>query len=477
MKPAFVGMYVGTQTVQGSADASEIEALRAENERLKEQLARTRDVEFLGDVVPADLLSELAASRKLTARSAKTTTKPMTGDGGGLWLQVTPGGRSWLFRFNGREMGLGSLKDVPLAEARGRAFICRRLVRAGVDPIERRNELAAATAPSPKKRTTFKHAAQRYFDSKKAGWRSDKHSIQFPNTMRDYVHPTIGEWPVGDVDTDALLKILEQEVRGPDGKVIGTLWRTKPETAARVRARIEQVLDWATALKMRQGENPARWRGHLDAILPARSKVRAVKHHAALPFADMFEFWELLKTRTSVSAEALRFTILTAARTGEVIGARWREVDLGAKTWTVPAERMKAHRQHRVALSDAAVEVLERMKPLKKADDDFIFPGAKPGEPLSQMAMTMLLRKMGRGDLTTHGFRSTFRDWAAECTNFPGDMVEMALAHTISNRVEAAYRRLDQLDRRRRLMGDWAAHIKTKPVPKADNVTHIGAAR
>jgi len=463
----------------GSTEGSEVEALRAEVERLKERLAKKPEpYQFLGEVIAGDLLAEITKGGRLTARGAQTKPDGMHGDGGNLWLQVTPGGRSWLFRFRWgakqREMGLGAISEIPLADARGRAAICRRLVREGVDPIERRRSLAAAAAPAA--RTTFKQAAQRYFDSKKAGWKSDKHTIQFTSTMRDYVNPIVGELAVQDVDTDLVLRVLEQQLKDDQGKDIGALWTTHPETASRVRARIEQVLDWASARKMRQGDNPARWRGNLSALLPDRKKVRAVAHHAALPYGEMFGFWSALQQRTSVSAEALRFTILTAARTGEVIGARWSEIDVDAGVWTIPAERMKAHRLHRVPLCDEALAVLERLKALKVADDGFVFPGASKGAALSNMAQAMLLRKLGRGDLTVHGFRSTFRDWAAELTAHSNEMVEMALAHTVGNKVEAAYRRGDMFERRRRLMEDWSTHCTTLPVPKADNVRKIGGA-
>jgi integrase len=479
--------------MMGSADVAEIDALRAEVGRLKDQLAKTkaRDFHFLGEVIAADLVADLTRGGKLSARGVQTKRDGMHGDGGNLWLQVTPGGRSWLFRYRWgqkqREMGLGAVSEIPLSEARARASICRRLVREGVDPIERRRALAATEEPA--KRSTFKDAAQRYFDAKKAGWRSAKHTVQFPNTMRDYVYPIIGEMPVQEIDTDRVLKILEQELRDSDGKEIGRLWTTRPETASRVRARIEQVLDWAAARRMRHGDNPARWRGHLSSLLPERKKVKAVDHHPALPYADAHSFWQALDTRKSASAEALRFTILTAARTGEVIGARWSEVDLEAKVWTVPADRMKVHRQHRFPLSKEAVEILERMKALKDEGGGYVFPGATAEGPLSNMAMAMMVRKMSPAEgpprwvdhkgspIVPHGFRSTFRDWAAELTAHPNEMVEMALAHTVGNKVEAAYRRGDMFERRRRLMEDWATHCTTAPAAKSDNVHQIGEAR
>jgi integrase len=446
-------------------ETDEIEALKSKIERLQAQLleqAKPRDAVFLAETIPANLPTK----GKLTALTVKGPGRAMLGDGGGLWLQRKRGGRSWLFRYTlgdrAKEMGLGSLSDVTLAQARARAWVCRNLVKVGIDPIERQRSLAVVKAPMQP--TTFRQAAERYYEAKKAGWRSEKHAIQFPNTMRDYVYPIIGDMPVADVDTDRVLSVLNP------------IWTKKPETASRVRARIEQVLDWAAARKMRSGENPARWRGHLSALLPERRKLRRVENHPALPFSRMFDFWQALAARESVSAEALRFTILTAARTGEVIGARWGEIDLEARMWVVPAHRMKAHREHRVALSDEALAVLERLRLLKAGDDSFVFPGTGVGKPLSNMAMTMLLRKLGRQDITVHGFRSSFSDWAAESTNYPRDMVEMALAHTVSNKVEAAYRRGDMVERRRLLMRDWAMHCTTPPA-EADNLRRIGEAR
>jgi integrase len=449
----------------------EIERLKGEVERLKRQLgpSKPRDFAFLGETIPGEMLAELTSRGSLTARGTATRTQGMYGDGGNLWLQITAGGRSWLFRYRQgsrqREMGLGSLRVVPLAEARARAAICRRLLRQGVDPIDRRRALLPAeTRPT---RTTFREAGQHFFESKKDGWRSDKHAIQFPNTMRDYVYPHLGDVPVQDVDTECVLRVLEQEVKDGGGKVIGRFWTSRAETASRVRARIEQVLDWAAARQLRQGDNPARWRGHLSALLPERKKVRSVKHHPALPYAEIHAFWLDLAKRSSTSAEALRFAILTAARTGEVVGARWNEIDVESGVWTVPAERMKAHRQHRVPLSDEAAAALERMKALEKADDGFVFPGSGASTGLSNMALTMLLRKMKRSDLTVHGFRSTFRDWAAEVTTHPNEMVEMALAHTVGNKVEAAYRRGDMFARRRGLMNDWATYCTSPLQPPA----------
>jgi integrase len=258
-----------------------------------------------------------------------------------------------------------------------------------------------------------------------------------------------GSLPVQAIDVGLVLKALEP------------IWTAKPETANRVRGRIESVLDWATARGYRQGENPARWRGHLENLLPGKSKVRRVKHHAALPYVEMADFMTQLKEQEGVAARALEFTILTAARTGEVIGATWSEINFDERLWTVPADRMKAGKEHRVPLSDAALAILEQMQAIRQ--DDFIFAGGKARRPISNMAMAMTLRRMGRGDLTVHGFRSTFRDWAADRTGFPAEVAEMALAHTIGDKVEAAYRRGDLFQKRRQLMDAWAKFSTTAP--------------
>ena len=392
---------------------------------------------------------------KLTALAVdKAKRRGYYGDGGGLFLQVSAvGSKSWVFRFKDagrlREMGLGATHTIGLAEARETARECRRLRLNGIDPIEARNvaraqaRLAAATA------TTFKDCAERYIASHKAGWRSPTHAAQWPSTLGRYVYPVFGPLPVQAVDVGLVLKALEP------------IWTAKPETANRVRGRIESVLDWATARGYRQGENPARWRGHLENLLPGKSKVRRVKHHAALPYAEIGDFMARLRAQDGVAARALEFTILTAARTREVIGAKWSEINVTERLWTVPAERMKSGREHRLPLSDAALNILEQMQAIRQ--DDFVFPGGWTRRPISNMAMAMTLRRMGRGDLTVHGFRSSFRDWAAERTGFPTEVAEMALAHSVSDKVEAAYRRGDLFDKRRRLMQAWASYCTSKP--------------
>jgi integrase len=338
-------------------------------------------------------------------------------------------------------MGLGAYPDVTLKEAREQADEARRLRRRGIDPINDRREAKVAEAIATAKQTTFATAAQGYIRSQGPGWRNAKHAGQWTSTLATYVFPIFGHLPVRSIDTELVLKALEP------------IWTEKPETASRVRGRIESVLDWAKARKMRDGENPARWRGHLDKLLPKRSKVRRVEHHAALPFSALPEFIARLNAQEGVAARALAFAILTAARTGETIGAKWDEIELAAKVWTVPASRMKAGKEHRVPLTPAALAILEQAA--DRRENDYLFPGSR-GAGLSNMSFLMLLRRMGRGDLTAHGFRSSFRDWAAERTSFPREVAEAALAHTLPDKVEAAYRRSDLFDKRRRLMEAWA---------------------
>lgn len=409
-------------------------------------------------------------NRLTTLKVAHAIRKPgMYADGGGLYLQVSEGGASWIYRYMlkgaAREMGLGPLVLFGLKEARLKALDARRLRYEGVDPIEARRAARTKTKLDAAKALTFKQCAEAYVKAHRAGWRNAKHAAQWDATLATYVEPVIGSLPVQAVDTALVMKVLEQEVPSGGGKPTTSLWTAKPETASRLRGRIESILDWARVRGYRDGENPARWRGHLDKLLPARAKVRRVTHHAALPYAELPTFMTALRSQTGVAARALEFAILTAARTGETIGARWSEVDLAAKLWTVPANRMKAGKEHRVPLNERAIAILEEMKPLSDVGsggerpdqtEAYLFPGGRHGQPLSNMAFLMLLRRMKRDDLTAHGFRSTFRDWAAERTNFPSEVAEMALAHTVSSKVEQAYRRGDLFERRRRLMAAWA---------------------
>ena len=402
---------------------------------------------------------------KLTALAvAQAKRRGYYGDGGGLFLQVSAtGAKSWVFRFKQagklREMGLGPTHTIGLAEARERATGCRRLRLDGLDPIELRRTKRLQAKLDDAKALTFRQCAEAYIKAHRASWRNPKHAAQWPSTLAMYVYPIFGALPVQAVDVSLVMKVLEQEVRAGANGEPASLWTTKPETAGRVRGRIESVLDWATSGNYRQGENPARWRGHLENLLPKRAKVRRVKHHAALPYAEIAAFMIELRQQEGMAARALEFAILTAARTGEVIGAKWNEIDFAERLWVIPAERMKAGREHRVLLSDATLAVLEDLRNVCQAD--FVFPGGKASRPISNMAMLMLLRRMGRGELTAHGFRSSFRDWAAERTGFPAEVAEMALAHTVSDKVEAAYRRGNLLQKRRQLTDAWAKFCAT----------------
>jgi integrase len=364
------------------------------------------------------------------------------------------GAKSWAFRFmlkgRPREMGFGSFTKVSLSDARKKASDARLLLTDGHDPLARRQEewkqRAAAEKLAVARAMTFDQCAGAYIAAHEISWKNDKHRQQWRNTLSTYVSPVLGSVPVQDVGIDLIMKVIEP------------LWKSKTETARRIRGRIEVVLDWARVRGYRIGENPARWRGNIDHLLPVRSKVRAVKHHAALPYAKLPAFMTDLRKIEGASAAALEFLILSAARTGEVIGARWPEMDLKKQLWVVPAERMKSRREHRVPLSSAAIAVLKRMP---HCDGGYVFSARNSENPLSNMALLMMLGRMNRSDVTTHGFRSTFRDWAAECTNFPSEIVEMALAHVIENKTEAAYRRGDLFEKRRQLMDAWMTFCAT----------------
>ena len=392
---------------------------------------------------------------RLSARKVATTSeRGRYADGGGLYLQVSnQGTKSWLFRFmlNGksRQMGLGALHTVSLAEAREAALRCRKLLQDGKDPIEERNRARISRQLNDASTKTFKECAQAYIESHSAGWRNAKHAAQWSSTLETYAYPTIGALPVDNVDTALVMNFLDP------------IWRTKTETASRLRGRIEAILDWASTRNYRKGENPARWSGHLSNLLPAKSKIKKVKHHAALPYDEIGAFMIQLAGRDSVSARGLEFLVLTAARPGEVLGANWAEVDLEKAVWTLPPDRMKADKEHRVPLSESVLDVLRKMQ--DAAVSPFVFPGAQRNKPLSNMAFLQLLKRMGKGDLTAHGFRSTFRDWAAEHTAFPRDVAELALAHSIGDKVEAAYRRGDLFEKRRNLMDAWAGYCATVP--------------
>jgi integrase len=387
-------------------------------------------------------------------------------DGGGLYLQISgAGGRSWTFRYmlrgRAREMGLGSLANVPLAEARGQAELCRRQRAAGIDPIEAREAERARLQLEAANAVTFSACAEAYIAAHEPGWRNAKHAAQWRTTLATYAAPVFGAMPVQAVALPQIMRALEP------------IWTAKPETASRLRGRIEAVLDWATTRGYRQGDNPARWRGHLENLLPKRSKVQPVEHHRALPYGEIGEFMAALRAEKGVAAGALEFTILTAARTAEAIGARWSEIDLAEKLWTIAPERIKARREHRVPLSAPVLTILEKMAAAR--DGDYVFPGARSGKPLSNMAMLKVLARMRRDVLTVHGFRSSFRDWAAERTNYPREVAEAALAHVVSDKVEAAYRRGDLFEKRRRLMEEWARYCGSKPAERG-KVVSLGRA-
>jgi len=369
-------------------------------------------------------------------------------DGAGLYLQVARGGsKSWVFRYvisgKAREMGLGSCITFTLAEARQRAAAQRKQLADGIDPIEAKRGNLLEQRLTAAKVITFDKAAEGFIEANQSGWRSRKHGDQWRNTLATYASPVIGDLPVSEITTAMVMKVLQP------------IWATKTETATRVRGRIEKVLDWSKVQGYRSGENPAAWKGNLAEALPKPSKVADAGHHAALPWAEMGQFMQTLRAMPGAGSLAMQLIILTATRTSEVIEAKWNEFDLEAGLWVIPKGRMKGFREHRVPLSRQALLVLERVK-WDNRTSEFVFPSTKPDKAISNMTCLAALRRMGRTDLTVHGFRSTFRDWAAESTAYPRDVCEMALAHAIEDKSEAAYRRGDLLDKRARLMNEWA---------------------
>jgi len=405
----------------------------------------------------------------------KHTTAGLYSDGNGLYLQITAakdGGyvtKSWIFRYavgtgkekRERKMGLGAYPLVSLAMAREMAIECSLKRLRGIDPLEEREAQKHTKAVEAAKTITFQKAAEHYIAAHRAGWRSVKHASEWHKTLKNYAYPVFAEMTVRNIDTGMVMRVLEP------------IWTTKTETASRVRGRIESVLDWAKVNGYLEGENPARWSGHLDHLLPARSKVRKKEHHPALPHEQIPAFMAELRSRTGTSVKCLEFAILTAARTREAIGATWDEIDIDEKVWTVPPERMKGFREHGVPLSDAAIAVIEHMRSLQQSD--YVFPGNREGKSLDLMAMLNAIYRMNRHrekaglprwvdpkenneDVVPHGFRSTFRDWIAEKTNFQSEVAEAALAHVKGDEVEAAYQRGTMFRKRRELMDAWATY-------------------
>lgn len=417
--------------------------------------------------------------RKLTVRTIESLVKAripgLTGDGEGLYFQISKtGGTSWVYRYKiagkARTMGLGRYPETGLAQARDKAAEARKASKLGIDPLAARDaererqqveaererlqivEERAAMERAKLRDITFKTVAADYIAVHRAGWKNAKHVQQWENTLATYAEPIIGHLPTYAVTTEHLLEILQP------------IWAEKTETANRVRNRIELILDAAKARRLRDGENPARWRGHLDKLLPKRAMIQVRQHHAALPWPKLPEFILELAKHDDLTYHAMRLTILTACRTSEVLGATWKEIDLESRTWTIPAARMKARKEHRVPLSEASLDLLASLPCIEGSP--YLFPSIRKGRPLSNMAMLMGLRRMGRSDLTMHGFRSTFRDWAAENTHYPREVCELALAHTVATGAEAAYWRSDVFEKRRALMADWATYATTAPTTK-----------
>lgn len=409
--------------------------------------------------------------KKISELSVKTVEKLMkvegvyaVGGASGLYLRVVGKSATWIFRYSlagrRRDRGLGPCAELSLADARKKAIDLRQRLREGIDPVDENRAAKQQAAVQQIKRMTFDQCVTAYIEAHGDGWKNVKHKAQWQSTLDTYAGPFIGSLDVALVDTGLVLKCLEP------------IWKTKNETASRLRGRIESVLSWATTRGYRSGENPARWKGHLDTLLVKPAQIQKVEHHAALPFADIGVFMAELAKMEGIGARALEFAILTAARSGEVRGAVWSEFDLIAAVWTIPAERMKAKKEHRVPLSQSAIDLLNNLPRI----GDFVFPGAREGRPLSDMSLTAVLRRMDRGDLTAHGFRSTFRDWAGETTAHPREVIEHALAHQLQNKVEAAYAHGTLFAKRVKLMADWAKYCDTTPAVKGDNVLAFAAA-
>lgn len=411
-------------------------------------------------------------AKELSALEVKRLTEPgyhFVGGVPGLALQVLPkGGRTWVLRTmvgtKRRDMGLGG-SEVSLAEARAKAKEARQMIKSGIDPISQAQAARSALRASAASTIGFRSAAEAYIEAHRSGWRNPKHVKQWEATLETYAYPLIGALNVRDIGVPHVLAVLEQQVpvdrRATSATFkTGKLWEYRTETASRLRGRIESVLDWCKGRGYRSGDNPASWRGCLDAQLPEPSKVARVVHYAAVSLDEMGYFMNELRQREGVSARALEFAILTAARSGEVRGATWAEVNLKTNVWVVPGNRMKAGKEHRVPLGADAVKLLKTLPRFEGVD--LLFPAPRGGS-LSDMSLSAVMRRMGRKEVP-HGFRSSFRDWVSERTSYSGEMAEVALAHAIGSKVEASYRHGDQLEKRRTMMDAWAAFCSARPV-------------
>jgi integrase len=403
---------------------------------------------------------------RLTGADLRRTKPGLFCDGEGLWLQVSIAAdgerrnRSWIFRYTRagrtREMGIGSLNTISLVEARERARKCRQLLLDGIDPLEQRNAERTAQAIETAKAISFEECAYRYIAAHRDSWRSAKHAAQWPQSLAKHVFPVIGRLPVATIDTALIMKTLSP------------VWEKAPESGSRIRGRVESILDWATVSGFRQGDNPARWSGHLEHLLAAPRKLRPIEHLAAMAYQQVPAFVAKLRELDTTAARALELAILVAGRRGEILGARWSEIDMEAKVWVVPGTRMKSGREHRVPMPPRCMTILREMR--AKSDGELVFPG-RDGE-LARSTFSWLLRTLGHGDVVQHGFRSAFRDFCGEHTNFPREIAEAALAHRTGNAVELAYRRQDALAKRRRLMEAWASYCG-RPVPAGATVTKL----
>jgi integrase len=388
-------------------------------------------------------------NRLSTLKVSRAKRPGLYADGGGLYLRVADGGsKQWIYRYvtNGRcrDMGIGPVHVLTLAEARERARTASKLRLDGIDPIAYKHEQRGAAIAAAAKAMSFRQCAELFIAEHEKKWTNAKHRSDWETSLVKYAYPVLGEMPVASIDTPLVLKAVKP------------LWARAPETASRVRGRIENILGWATVHHYRTGDNPARWKGHLEHALPARSEVAEVEHHAALPYKQVGAFVGKLRQDTSVMARCLEFITLTAARLSQATHVTWDEIDLEARVWTVPGSRMKAGKEHKMPLSAAAIAILKKMAAIRHSD--YIFPGYKHGRPLGHNGLWALARRVADADITVHGLRSTFRDWAADCTSYPNHVVEMALAHPVGDKVEAAYRRGDLFEKRRRLMDAWAEY-------------------